>query len=407
MDTERTGQGSKGAGVLPDSGDTLPLESVRRGPCPVPSQERRLDWALFDKQVRKYRRKFQGKSCYVDPEMPLFWAQAARRAVWAYGAVLQPYFDAALYCVVTHRSRDDLSPWLERARRWRIHLLHCTDSRVQRWIRIGERAAARAAKDWRDPERHVVPAAPPSKTFEQATHKQQKAVLNDAQWEGRQPRIPQHLRPQREDVLVNSGSVRVIPSSLPVGARGNSEIMSLVPAVQRAAAFRGVDHASETFLSAMTPTIAVTNASRWTAAAVVPATPEHIEVPPDEPIHAGFCELCSIRFQQYADHLRSEKHRQNAQCIDWHPLDSLAVAIYTIRLGESSALAQAVAVSASVSPISSRNNSLISETSSHMEEVALHQKASPPLKRFKPVFAQSQATTAEADIPPASKILVD
>jgi hypothetical protein len=157
----------------------------------------------------------------------------------------------------------------------------------------------------------------------------------------------------------------------------------------------------------MTPTIAVTNASRWTAAAVVPATPEHIEVPPDEPIHAGFCELCSIRFQQYADHLRSEKHRQNAQCIDWHPLDSLAVAIYTIRLGESSALAQAVAVSASVSPISSRNNSLISETSSHMEEVALHQKASPPLKRFKPVFAQSQATTAEADIPPASKILVD
>ncbi|KAK4533035.1 hypothetical protein CCYA_CCYA15G3892 [Cyanidiococcus yangmingshanensis] len=364
----------------------------------------------LDEQFRKYQRKFQGKNCYVDPEMPSFWAQAARRAIRAYGARLQPYFDAALYCIVTHRGQDDLSPWLERARRWRIHLLHCMDSRVQQWIRIGERASESVAEQVRAQGlgRGTVAPERSCEAYWQAFPRQSSAPVSKlGQTECRATRS----RQRHETVLAAAGerSVSVGTDTLVTqsGALYQKEEVMLTPAVREGHVLKTLDQTAETLISNMTPNIAAFATPGSTATATTTVVSKCVGVPGEEPTHAGFCELCGKRFQHYAEHLKSEEHRRYVRCIDWQPLDSLAMAIYTVRLKESTTLARAIAASAPVSPISSRDSSMLSETASKPEEMLLLAKASPHLKGITPATTQTQSIAPNTEMHLASRIGVE
>lgn len=331
----------------------------------------------FHELFRKYLHKFRDKACYIDPEMPASWARAARRAVYAYGARLQPYFDAALYCVITHRAPGDCSPTLERARRWRIHLLHCTDGRVQRWIRVGEYAAEWALAGLR--------ASADVHCIGTADGKENTPAPVASRWRRRGVSSVPAVKPDILKLPRASGPEACLaPSNDPHRSRCTgtplqwpsqhalvcTEVLTLTPTASNALSISGVERIAEAGASAITPIATAASVLRSARETSTCLEQGGAAMSAEEPMHSGYCELCSTRFQHYAVHLKSSEHSRRSRRIDWRPLDALAMAIYTERLRERSSLARAIAASVPVSPISSRDSSVISDMSSSLGDAS-------------------------------------
>eukprot|EP00166_Cyanidium_caldarium_P001464 ctg_1755.g501 len=295
----------------------------------------------------KYRERFRGKRVYVDPDVPPVWAVQVARALRAYGAVPQPYFDASLYAMVTHREGNAKGRIMEQARRWRVHVLSLTEARVQRWVRIGLETGGRA-EGCREDQGAVVDVDAASGLSRRA-----RAAFRDP-WQD----ADTAMRLREHGVPRLSGPAIVV-------------LDANVSAAERYAPFwREYRPEGDAPTSGKTTALPPYPRWHWPAAVTAAGTGEEPvrQRPPTTPApapaspadiwnapwhHPGLCELCHTRFADYAAHVESVAHVHTARRRPWQAVDALIASVWRQRWHEQTPLARAYLETCTVSPVTS------------------------------------------------------